>query len=51
MQAKSKSWIYLAGIVVIVDAFWGSIASNPQYPEYKIFESYRGIEIREYGGR
>jgi hypothetical protein len=36
MKKKSMLWIFLAGIVVIVDPFWGSIVSNPEYPNIRL---------------
>jgi hypothetical protein len=41
-------WIVLAGIVVIAGSLWGSIVSNVEHPKYKVVESDRSIEIRDY---
>ena len=41
-------WIALTVFVVLAGALWGSIVSNVEQPEYKVVESYRSIEIRDY---
>ncbi len=47
MRKKGIGGSFLAGIVVIAGAFWGSIVSNVEHPKYKIDASYRSIEIRD----
>jgi hypothetical protein len=41
-------WGALTGVVVISAALWGPIASNVEQPQYKVVDTDRGFEIREY---
>jgi hypothetical protein len=49
MGKKSMLWIALAGVVVLAGALWGPIVSNVEQPKYKVVESDKSIEIRDYG--
>jgi hypothetical protein len=41
-------WVVVAGVVGIGGALWGPIVSRVEQPHYKVVESDRDIEIRDY---
>lgn len=41
-------WWMIAGVVVLGAALWGPIVSNVEQPKYKVVQSDRNIEVRDY---